>query len=656
MPCDGTASSAISPDEPQAGSFHEAPVMRFGPYEVDLGSGDLRKLGYRIKLQPKSFLVLQALLQAPGEMVTREELKTRLWPENTFVEFESGLNVAVRRLREALNDEAQSPAYIETVPRQGYRFIGALERPPAAIAYPSLSPESPSAELADQPACLPTDIPPAMVQPAPTERAWKLIFFLVTILVAFAIGVAWWKHSRVAHSVPAASSIAVLPFADISADKNQQYFSDGLSEELLNHLAKTPGLRVAARTSSFQFRDKSADSSAIGKQLNVATILEGSVRKEGKRVRISAELVKAQDGFQLWSGAYDRDLNDVFTVQDEIARAITSELKVRLLNSANQPTQRRATNADAYNAYLQGRYYYERRTQDGLDKAFQYFQQAVKLDSNYARAWSALAWVLIARSEAGYSPSFEDGYRMARAAAEKSLQLDPGLAEAYAAIGRIQRTYDWDWAGADASFQKALALEPQNSVVLLGASGLDASLGRFDEAVALNRHAVDVDPLSVVAHISLGMHAYYAGQLDLAIDAYQKALAISPFEPDAHYLLGLVYLIRLQPQAALAEFAKDRRSSQRLVGQALAYSALHQRADADAALQQLINSYHAQAAYQIAEVYAFRGEADRAFQWLELARSNKDAGLPAIKGDPLLKSLYSDPRFAEFLRKLGLPS
>ncbi len=625
-------------------------MIRFGPYEVNVESGDLRKFGYRIKLQPKSFLVLQALLEVPGEMVTRDELKTRLWPENTFVEFEASLNVAVRRLREALNDEAQTPTYIETVPKHGYRFIGTLETAPAAIeAYP-------------RPALVPIGLQsttefglPEVAPMSSLRRLWTLLLPAVAFLALLAIGTVWWKRSSLAFQKPVASSIAVLPFADMSPEKNQQYFSDGLAEELLNHLAKTPGLRVAARTSSFQFRDKSADPVAIGTRLDVATILEGSVRKEGKRVRISAELVKADDGFQLWSNTYDRDLNDVFAVQDDIARAITSELKLRLLNAHSTEAPQRGMSPEAYNAYLQGRYYYERRTHDDLNRAYDYFQQAVKLDPNYARAWSALAWVLIARAENAEGASFEQGYQDGRMAAERALRLDPGLAEAHAAIGRIKRGYDWDWGGADAAFQKALALEPQNSVVLLGASSLQASLGHFEDAVALNRRAVEIDPLSVVAHVSLGMHAYYAGHQDLAIDAFQKSLAISPEGPEAHYLLGLVYLARSQPQQALTEFTRIPAGSERTVGEALAYSALGRKSDAEAALQKLINDYHEQAAYQIAEVYAFRGEADQAFQWLEAARAHKDAGVAAIKGDPLLKNLYKDPRYAAFLQKMGLP-
>jgi TolB-like protein/DNA-binding winged helix-turn-helix (wHTH) protein/Tfp pilus assembly protein PilF len=647
------ASPLFSGDLPQEERRREPAQVRFGPYELNLESGDLRKFGYRIKLQPKSFLVLQALLESPGQLVTREELKTRLWPENTFVEFEASLNVAVRRLREALSDEAQDPAYIETVPRHGYRFIGTAE----AIPVVAHSPLGPSLVLGETEApAAATAVPAAVVsQAAPTRSLWKRLLPALVALILLTVGGIWWKRSR-AVPKPLASSIAVLPFADMSPEKNQQYFSDGLAEELLNQLAKTPGLRVAARTSSFQFRDKSSNLPAIGKQLDVATVLEGSVRKEGKRVRISAELVKADDGFQLWSGTYDRDLNDVFAVQDDIARAITGELRFRLLSAHASDVPQRGISSEAYNAYLQGRYFYERRTHDDLNRAYEYFQQAVKLDPNYARAWSALAWVLIARGENAEGASFEQGYRDGRVAAEKALQLDPGLAEAHAAIGRIKRGYDWDWAGADAAFQKALALEPQNSVVLLGASSLQLSLGRFDEALALNRRAVEVDPLSVVAHMSLGMHAYYAGHQDVAVDAFQKSLAISPEGPETHYLLGLVYLARSQAQQALAEFEKIPAGSERAVGEALAYSALGKKAEADAAIVRLTNDFHEQAAYQIAEVYAFRGEADKAFEWLAIARSHKDAGLAAIKGDPLLKNLYKDPRYAAFLQKMGLPA
>jgi TolB-like protein/DNA-binding winged helix-turn-helix (wHTH) protein/Tfp pilus assembly protein PilF len=627
-------------------------LVAFGPFTLDLKSGDLRKFGYRIKLQPKSFLVLQALLLSAGEMVTREDLKTRLWPENTFVEFESSLNVAVRRLREALSDDAQNPIYIETVPRNGYRFIGPCEYlsvPPTPVPV-GLHSVPPIAIKGESPAAAPTELSAA----APKGN-WRWTWIAALVLAALCLaGIGYrWKRAASAHSVATPSSIAVLPFADLSRDKNQDYFSEGLADDLRNDLARIPGLRVAARSSSFQFHEQGADLAAIGQKLGVATILEGSVQKAEKRVRISVALVKADDGFQLWSGRYDRNLTDVFAVQDEIARAISSELKGQLLKSqvAKSP---QVTNPEAYNAYLQGRYLYERRMGNDMIRATEYFQHAVQLDPEYARAWSALAWALITRTEGAGGSSFEQGYRDAMASARRALQLDPDIAEAHAAIGRIKRSYDYDWSGAGAAFQKALALEPQNSVVLLGASGLQASLGNFEQAIVLNRRAVEIDPLSVAAHLSLGMHAYYAGQQALAADAYEKALAISPSAPDAHYLLGLVYLQQGHPEQALSEFEKNSASIERNVGQALAYAAMHRNSEADAALNHLIDNYRHDAAYQIAEIYAFRGDADQAMKWLEVAYANRDAGVAAIKGDPLLRKLTSDARFTSFLHTLGL--
>ena len=640
-------------------SVQTSPPVRFGPYEVDLDSGDLRKFGYRIRLQPKSFLVLRALLEHPGELVTREELRAQLWAENTFVEFESSLNVAVRRLREALSDQAQDPVYIETVPRHGYRFVGVVEPlVPSALALgdaggtltsPLVHREAVGIHLlASSP-----NVPPMAEQKSLVGTSWKL--FLVALLVLVAVGALVLRRGATHPSAgPVTPSIAVLPFVDTSAGKTQEYFSDGLAEELLNELAKTPRLRVAARTSSFQFKGKDADLRTIGQKLNVGTVLEGSVSTDGNHVRIAAELINVDNGFQLWSGSYERSLNDVFAVQDEIARAVAAELKVKLLNGTAPAAVPHSTNPEAYSDYLQGRFFYERRTRTDLEKAASYFGKATKLDPGYARAWSGLAWARMSQADSAYGVSFDEGYRLARDAAERALQLDPSLAEAHAAIGRIKRTYDWDWAGADAAFQRAIALEPQNAIALVGASSLAASLGRFDDAVALGRRAVELDPLSVVAHISLGVRAYYAAQYDLATASYQKALELNPGDPAAHYLLSIVYLAEAKPQQALTEIEQQPRGSGRYIGEVLAYTALGHRQEADSALKMLVTNYPHEAAYQIAEVYAVRGEMDRAFNWLELARAQRDAGLSAIMGDPLLKNLHADPRYAAFLKTMRL--
>ena len=494
--------------------------------------------------------------------------------------------------------------------------------------------------------------------PVAVRKFWKILVPVGALVVVLALAAAFWLgrggRGSAGTAAPGTPSIAVLPFADLSREKDQEYFSDGLSEELLNDLAKIPGLRVAARTSSFQFKGKTEDLRTVGEKLNVATILEGSVRKEGSRVRVTAQLIKVADGFHLWSETYDRQLNDIFAVQDEIARSVAGSLKVKLLGEKTA-TPSRGTNVEAYNAYLQGRYFYGRRSKENLEKAIDYYEQAIKLDPDYAPAWAGLAAARSFQADSTYLP-VEEGYRKARAAAERALALDANLAEAHEAMAWIQRSYDWDWGGADASFQRALALEPGNAVAIRGAARLAATLGRFEEAMALDRRALELDPLSVSTSGHLGFAAYYAGRLDEAIAAYKKALELNPEGVFTHTSLGRVYLAQAHPQEALAEMEREPEPDLRLQGQALAYHALGRKMESDAALAEYGAKYHAEGAYQIAEVYAFRGEADRAFEWLERAYAQRDGGLADMKGDPLLKNLERDPRYAAFLKKMRLPA
>ncbi len=450
-------------------------------------------------------------------------------------------------------------------------------------------------------------------------------------------------------------SIVVLPFVDMSAEKNQEYFSDGLAEELLNDLARIQGLRVAARTSSFQFKGKTEDVRSVGEKLNVGNVLEGSVRREGKRVRITAQLINASDGFHLWSETYDRELDDIFAVQDDIARSVAESLRVALLGGKTATPSKPGRNAEAYNAYLQGRYFFERRSKEDLEKAISYYEQAIKLDPEYSPAWAGLGRARDDQAGGGYLP-VEEAYRKARAAVERALALDPNLAEAHAAMGRIKNTYDWDWAGADASFRRALALEPGNAGVVREAGNMALTQGRLEEAIALYGRAVALDPLSPRAHNSLGIAAYYAGRLDEAEAAVKKALELSPERVGTHTLLGRIYLVQAQPQKALAEMQREVELVWRLNGLAMVYHALGRKQESDAALAELTAKYQADFAYQIAEVYAFRGEADRAFAWLERAYVQRDGGLTEMKGDPLLKNLERDPRYAAFLKKMRLPA
>jgi eukaryotic-like serine/threonine-protein kinase len=494
------------------------------------------------------------------------------------------------------------------------------------------------------------ETPPLTPERSSFARRWKPAAVACGIVIVLLLVAAIWltrtKKSPAARITP---SIAVLPFADLSPGKDQEYFSDGLAEELLNSLVKIQGLHVAARTSSFQFKGKNEDLRVIGQKLNVAAVLEGSVRKQGQRVRISAQLIQVSDGFHLWSEAYDRDLTDIFAVQEEIARSVAGSLRVTLLGEkAPSP---RATSVEAYNAYLQGKYFYVRPTKENLERAIAYNEQAIRLDPNYAPAWAALSKVHSFQAGA-YGPVQE--YSRAREAAERALTLDPNLADAHAAMGEIKLNYDWDWTGADGSFQRALALEPGNAEIVQGAADPAASLNHFEEALSLCRRAVELDPLRASAHHALAFHAWWAGRLDEAEGAIRKGLELDPQYLWLHTVLSRVYLARSRPQEALAEAERDTKPEFRLQGLALAYHALARKQESDRALAELIAKNQKDAAFQIAEVYAFRGEADAAFTWLERAYEQRDPGLTNFKGDPLLKNLERDPRYAAFLKKMRL--
>ena len=498
--------------------------------------------------------------------------------------------------------------------------------------------------------------PSTATQIAPARRLGRrpaLVAGAVAVVVlAVVAGVWFWQRQRGAATPAGPPSIAVLPFADMSPAKDQEYFADGLAEELLNKLAKIPELKVTARTSSFQFKGKNEDLRVIGEKLNVTTVLEGSVRKEGNRVRVTAQLINTADGFHLWSESYDREMTDIFAVQDEIARSVAGSLRVTLLGGKTPAS--RGTSPEAYNAYLQGRHFYEQGSREGLEKAVSSYEEAIRLDPDYAPAWAGLAEARGQQASQGHMP-FADGYREARTAAERALALDPNLADAQEGLGSIQMWWDWDWAAADASYKRALALEPGNAKVLVGAGWLARTLGRFEEALTLYRRAAEVDPLSVWAHHSVGYTALYAGRLEEAAAALNKALELGPEHPLARAALAVVYLAQSRPQQALAETAHQRDPFWRLWALALAHHALGQKKESDAALAELIEKYQAVGAFQIAEVYGYRGEADRAFQWLERAYAQHDPGCVLVKGDPLLKNLERDPRYVAFLKKMRLP-
>lgn len=461
-------------------------------------------------------------------------------------------------------------------------------------------------------------------------------------------------------------SIAVLPFANLSDDASNEHFADGLAEELLNVLAKIPGLRVASRTSAFSFKGRGVDVPTAARQLNVASILEGSVRRAGPRVRVTAQLVRADTDSHLWSQTYDRDVQDAFAVQDDIAQTVVKELRktllgeaadaaaeVRLRGQLEAASRGRTANAKAYQLYLQARFLIDRMNREDINTSIGYCRQALEIDPGYALAWAGLAGAHSVQAHWGWEPLGET-FERAREAAHHALQLEPALAEAHAELGWIRMTYDCDWRGAEASYRRALALGAGNASIVVGASLLADNLGRQIEAVALARRAVEVDPLSFIAQGNLALRCFNAGLLDEADRAIDAALAITRRVALLHWLRGTILLEQGRLDDALTAFEQEDNESLRLQGLVMAHHAAARPAQAQAVLDQLIKVGADDSAFQIAEVYAYRGEADPAFEWLERARRQRDPGVSQIQSGPLLRSrLRGDPRWRTFLETMG---
>jgi TolB-like protein/Tfp pilus assembly protein PilF len=444
-------------------------------------------------------------------------------------------------------------------------------------------------------------------------------------------------------------SIAVLPFANLSADRDQDYFSEGISEELLNLLARVPQLQVTARTSSFAFKDKQVGIPEIARRLHVAHVLEGSVQKSGDRVRITVQLVDAGSDRQLWSRTWDRKFDDIFRIQDEIAGEVVRELKVKLLGTTPRT---RTTDPQTYALYLRAKALGRQLTAEALAGSDALFRQALAIDPRYAPAWVGLADNFVNKTTLGVLPNRE-GLARAREADEKALSIDPGYAPAHAGLGFVAMYGDNDLAAAARHFERALALDPSSLDVLVNAANLLRHLGRLDEALALEEAIADRDPVDVRWLYVLGYSQRCAGRYDAAIASYRAVLGLSPDNGGAHYQLGVALLLKGDAKQALAEIEREKSDPWRMIGLPMAYQALGRQADADRASAALIAKYAKDAPYNIAYVYAYRGDADKAFDWLGKAVAYQDPGLGEIVGENLFAGLHDDPRWRPLLRKLG---
>ena len=511
------------------------------------------------------------------------------------------------------------------------------------------------------------DITPQGLKFDPATRGNKRFASVALLLVAVALG--WYFQGQPAFQAPAPKpaeavaaivtdphSIAVLPFVNMSADREQDYFSDGLSDELLNMLGQVPQLRVTARTSSFSFKDKRVDIPTIARALNVATVLEGSVRKSGETLRITAQLVRATDGSQLWSEIYDRQTTDVFKVQDEIAAAVVAALRVRLLPEQHVTNPHRTANSQAYDQFLLARQFNSRATAEGYRKAIEAYRKAIALDPDYAAAYAGLAFAEVYAADSAETAA-ENAAAKARAseAADKAIALAPNLADGYVARGWMRSNFLWDWSGAQADMRRALEIDPSNGSVQRTYGQVLCSMGRMQEGIAAVRRSVALDPLSSAPWGNLGYYLTAAGQMAEARQALMRALQINPEGTFAKSNLAQLELLEGNTQKALEMF-RNSDDGFRQFGVALAEHKLGHAKESQKALDELIAGYGQDYAVQIAEVYAWRGEKEQAFAWLDRAYAQRDGGLSDIKLDLFLAPLKTDPRFTAFVRKMGLDS
>src|SRR5882762_9785190 len=632
-------------------------LYRFGQFMLDSDRRTLSRANSPVSLTPKAFDVLLFLAQNPNRLVSKEELLQAVWGD-TFVE-EGNLTQYISHLRKALGANSEDTRLIVTIARKGYQFTAGV-----TVAESTDSTKQPAVQVSTAGSSLSDLQPPRgssvdeAVPKAP--KNWRKVAVMgASAALLAAVCFASWRHFG-SKAPPKSQKImfAVLPFENLTGDPNKEYLADGLTEETISHLGRLnpERLGVIARTSVMGYKHKDERLDQIGRDLSVQYVLESSLRESGTHLRLTAQLIQVKDQTHLWSQDYDYLAKDILNVQDDVAKAVAHEIRVRLTSQQQAELARpRPVNPDAFDAYLQGYYFFERNTDKDTDMSAKYFERATQLDPSYALAWVGLSRARKWQAAIGLIPK-EEGYRVAREAVERALALNPNLAAAHTQMGRIKQQVDFDWAGADASFQRAVEAEPGSPESVRSAASSAALLGRFDEALQLARRAVDLDPLNADSGASLAEIEYLMGQLDQSAADGKKALELNPDASSDSYTLSLIDLLQGRPQDALRDIERVQYAPTRASLHALTYYALGRKKESDAALSELIAKYHASNAFEIAEIYAFRNQTDEAFEWLDRAYAQRDPSLMSTKMDPLLKSLHNDPRFAALLKKLNLPN
>ncbi len=630
--------------------------LHFGVFEVDLRSGELRKHGLRVRLQEQPFQVLVMLLEHSGEVVTRDELQKRLWPADTFVDFDHGLNKTINKIREALGDSAESPRFVETVARRGYRFLAEVklaDASPVRSSEVATRPE-PAAEARDR-----QDLAGKLAMPKHflSSLAWKTsVFVLLLVMTSL---VTWKLHSWNRPS-PIIRSLAVLPFESLSSDASQDYFTDGMTDELISDLGQISALRVISRTSVMAYKHARKPLPQIARELNVDAVVEGTVLRSGDQVRITAQLIEASADKHLWSQSYEGELRDTLAVQNKVARAIADQIRISL-NPQEQAALKsvKVVNPEAYVSYLKGRYFWNKRTADSLKVALAYFNQAIEEDPKYAQAYSGLADTYALLGDWQYAVMTpKEALPKAKAAAIKALELDSALGEAHNSLAFCLDGFDWDLDSAGKEFLRATELNPGYATAHHWYAWHLALLHRYDEALAEMRKAESLDPLSLIINADLAELLALAHSYDESIQQSRKTIEMDPNFGLAHNHLGQAYLQKHMNDEAVAELQKAVQlsggSPTCIANLARAYVASGRRSEAENLLSDLkkrSNPSHSLAS-EIAVIYVALGDTGQAITWLK--KGYEERFNPGVLLRPGFDPLRSDAHFQDIVRRIGL--
>jgi TolB-like protein/DNA-binding winged helix-turn-helix (wHTH) protein/Flp pilus assembly protein TadD len=618
------------------GTRRSSGQIRFGAFEVDLRAGELRRKGLKVKLQEQPFQLLAILLEHRGDVVTREELQKTLWPGDTFVDFDHGLNKAVNKIRQALGDSAENPRFVETLGRRGYRFIADVVIVDAPV------------DLTGKPG-------------APKRFSWPLDWKIPGLALVFVLAILmFWILHPGSHASPNIRSLAVLPLESLSDDASQDYFADGMTDELITDLGQIRALRVVSRTSVMQYKRARKPLPQIARELNVDAVVEGTVLRAGEQVRITAQLIEASADKHLWAQSYEGDFRDAMALQSKVARAIVEQIQINL-NPREEAALKnvRVVSPEAYEAYLKGRYFWNKRTADGLTTAVDHFKHAIEKDPNYAQAYSGLADAYALLGDWQYAlMTPREALPRAKAAAIKALELDDTLGEAHTSLAFCLDGFDWDFESAEREFRRAIELNPGYATGHHWYAWHLSLLGRNGEAIAEMRRAEDLDPLSLIINADLAELLLIAHFYDDSIQQSRKTIELDPNFGLAHNQLAQAYLQRQMNDEAIAELQKAIQlsggSPPCRANLARAYAASGRRAEAVQILSDLKGRSEPgySHASEIAMIYAALGDRDQAMTWLE--RGFEERVNPGVLLRPGFDPLRPDPRFQGLVRRLGL--